>query len=47
LRTVLEVRGLAVDDQTQARIEACSNTAALRELVARAATITSADVLFQ
>ena len=46
LRTVLEVRGLVVDEQTQARISACSHADELRELIARAATVTSAEQLF-
>jgi hypothetical protein len=46
LRTVLEVRGLIVDEQTQQRIAACSQPEALRELIARAATVTSAAELF-
>jgi flagellar biosynthesis/type III secretory pathway protein FliH len=41
LRSVLEVRGLSVDEQTQVRIAECSDMDTLRELIARAATITS------
>lgn len=46
LHTVLEVRGLAVDDQLLARIAACCDPNELRELIARAATISTSDELF-
>ena len=46
LRTVLEVRGLALDDHLQERIAACSDVVQLRELIARAATITTSEELF-
>jgi hypothetical protein len=46
LRTVLEVRGLPIDDRTQTQIAACSDIDSLRELIGRAATITATDGLF-
>jgi hypothetical protein len=46
LRTVLEVRGLSVDEQTQERIAACADIEELRVLIARAATITSIADLY-
>ena len=46
LRTVLQTRGLHVDDHAREQIAACSDVDELRELVARAATITTADALF-
>jgi hypothetical protein len=46
LLTVLEVRGLALDDRMQERIAACSDIDQLRELIARAKTITTSEELF-
>jgi hypothetical protein len=46
LRTVLAVRGLPIDDQTQERIAACSDIEELRERIGRAATISSTAELF-
>jgi hypothetical protein len=46
LRTVVEVRGMTIDDQTQSRIAGCDDIDALRNWIARAATVTSACELF-
>jgi predicted ABC-type transport system involved in lysophospholipase L1 biosynthesis ATPase subunit len=46
LRTVLEVRGLAIDEPIQVRIAACSDIEQLRVLIARAATTTRSADLF-
>lgn len=46
LRTVLEARELAIDEPIQQRIAACSSADELRELIVRAATITSTAELF-
>ncbi|HVI02932.1 MAG TPA: hypothetical protein VM869_29740, partial [Enhygromyxa sp.] len=46
LRTVLEVRGLVIEERTLQQIAACSDIGELRELIARAAVISSAAALF-
>ena len=45
LLRVLETRGLPVDEDIRERISACSDFAELRELIVRAATISTADQL--
>ena len=43
---ILTARGVAVSDETRARIEACKNTASLDRWIVRAATAASAEELF-
>lgn len=46
LRTILQVRGLVVDDRIRAQITACSDIDELRRLIDQAATIATAVELF-
>lgn len=46
LFTVLSARGVAVDLAARARIEACADTALLKDWLARANEIAAADALF-
>lgn len=46
LLLVLESRGLAVSEQTRSRITACTNTEQLDAWLTLAATVASADAIF-